>query len=183
MRPRRSPHPRRLRPRAPRRRRPSRSARNPRRAVWTPIDDRHLTAPAVRLAPGHRRSHLRRRHPRPPRAQRTSHRTQRREPPAHPGQATQNGLTQNEVRWKKLPGQQARRPGRDHLVTGGRHHPGIPGRNHPVIDGRVGTAIAPRPPHRSGRASFSHPALPEVYSMASAGLARPERVTVGIGNG
>ena len=33
--------------------------------------------------------------------------------------------------------QQARRPGRDHLVTGGRHHPGIPGRNHPVTDGRL----------------------------------------------
>src|SRR5271165_4529384 len=31
----------------------------------------------------------------------------------------------------------ARRPGRDHLVTGGRHHPGIPGRNHPVLDGRI----------------------------------------------
>src|SRR5271166_1565465 len=41
-RPRRSPHSRRLRPRASRRRRPSRSARNPRRALWPPIDDRHL---------------------------------------------------------------------------------------------------------------------------------------------
>ena len=29
------------------------------------------------------------------------------------------------------------RPGRDYLVTGGRHHPGIPGRNHPVLDGRL----------------------------------------------
>src|ERR1700722_13612145 len=38
---------------------------------------------------------------------------------------------------KNFLGQQARRPGRDHLVTGGRHHPGIPGRNHPVTDGRL----------------------------------------------
>jgi len=38
---------------------------------------------------------------------------------------------------KKLSRPTARRPGRDHLVTGGRHHPGIPGRNHPVTDGRL----------------------------------------------
>ena len=49
-RPRRSPHPRRLRPRAPRRRRPSRPPRNPRGAIRPPIDDRHLPAPAVCLA-------------------------------------------------------------------------------------------------------------------------------------
>ena len=42
-------------------------------------------------------SHLRRRHSRPPRAQCASHRTHRREPPAHP-QAAQNGLTQNHSR-------------------------------------------------------------------------------------
>ncbi|HEY1888330.1 MAG TPA: adenylate/guanylate cyclase domain-containing protein, partial [Roseiarcus sp.] len=41
------------------------------------------------------------------------------------------------VRRKTSLSQQARRPGRDHLVTGGRHHPGIPGRNHPVTDGRL----------------------------------------------
>jgi hypothetical protein len=46
-------------------------------------------------------------------------------------------LTRNRVRRQKLLGQHARRPGRDHLVAGGRHHPGIPGRNYPVIDGRL----------------------------------------------
>ena len=136
-RPRRSPHPRRLRPRAPRRRRPSRPPRNPRGAIWPPIDDRHLPAPSVRLARGHRRPHLRRRHPGPPRPQRPSHRAGRREPAPRPRQAVQNGLTKNHVGGRNSLGQQARRPGRDHLVTGGRHHPGIPGRNHPVIDGRL----------------------------------------------
>ena len=40
--------------------------------------------PAVRLARGCRRPHLRRRHPGPPRPQRPSHRADRREPPPHP---------------------------------------------------------------------------------------------------
>jgi hypothetical protein len=43
----------------------------------------------------------------------------------------------------------------------GRHHLGNGGRLHLGISGRVGTEIAPRPPHRSGRAAFPHPALPE----------------------
>ena len=43
-------HYRRLRPRTPRRWRPSRSARNPRRAIWPPIDDSHLPTPTVRMA-------------------------------------------------------------------------------------------------------------------------------------
>jgi hypothetical protein len=81
------------------------------------------------------------------------------------------------------PGNRRHSPGRDHLVIGGRHHPGIPGRNHPVIDGRVGTRIAPRPPHRSGLASFSHPAPPEFQPVASADFALVERVAIGIGNG
>jgi hypothetical protein len=38
---------------------------------------------------------------------------------------------------KKIPGQQARHPGRDHLVKRGRHHPGINRRHHPVLDGRL----------------------------------------------
>jgi hypothetical protein len=46
-------------------------------------------------------------------------------------------LTCDPARGRNSLGQQARRPGRDHLVTGGRHHPGIPGRNHPVTDGRL----------------------------------------------
>ena len=53
------------------------------------------------------------------------------------GKPLQNGLTKNHVGGRNSLGQQARRPGRDHLVTGGRHHPGIPGRNHPVLDGRL----------------------------------------------
>jgi hypothetical protein len=39
------------------------------------------------------------------------------------------------------------------------------------------------PPHRSGLASFSHPAPPEVQPVASADFALVERVAVGIGNG
>jgi hypothetical protein len=35
------------------------------------------------------------------------------------------------------------------------------GRHHVGKGGRVGTEITPRPPHRSGRAAFPHPALPE----------------------
>ena len=46
-------------------------------------------------------------------------------------------MTRNHVGGRNSLGQQARPPGRDHLVTGGRHHPGIPGRNHPVLDGRL----------------------------------------------
>ena len=49
---RRSAHPRRLRPRTARCGRSSRPARNPRGAIRAPIDDRHLPAPAVRLARG-----------------------------------------------------------------------------------------------------------------------------------
>jgi DNA replication protein DnaC len=54
-----------------------------------------------------------------------------------PRKALQNGLTESHVGERNSLGQQARRPGRDYLVTGGRHHPGIPGRNHPVLDGRL----------------------------------------------
>jgi hypothetical protein len=84
-----------------------------------------------------RRPHLRRRHSGPPRAQRASHRTHRREPAPRPRQTIQNCLTCDPARGRNSLGQQARHPGRDHLVTGGRHHPGIPGRNHPVTDGRL----------------------------------------------
>src|ERR1700723_87164 len=73
----------------------------------------------------------------PPRAQPASHRTHRREPAPRPRQTIQNCLTCDPARGRNSLGQQARRPGRDHLVTGGRHHPGIPGRNHPVTDGRL----------------------------------------------
>ena len=49
--------------------------------------------------------------------------------------------------------------------------------------GRVEAEIAPRPPHRSGRASFSHPALPEVHPVASVDLPFQARVIDGVGSG
>jgi hypothetical protein len=49
--------------------------------------------------------------------------------------------------------------------------------------GRVGTEIAPRPAHRSGLASFSHPALPEVHRVAGVDLAFQARVIDGVGSG
>jgi hypothetical protein len=66
-----------------------------------------------------RRSHLRRRHPGPPRPQCSSHRAHWRKPPPRPRQAVQNGLTRTRIRRNNFQGQQAWRPGRDHLVTGG----------------------------------------------------------------
>ncbi len=97
-----------------------------------------------------RRSDLRRRHPGPPRPQRPSYRAGRREPAPRPRKALKNGLTKDHVGGRNPLGQQARRPGRDHLVTGGRHHPGIPGRNHPVLDGRLRRNRQPHTPRVNG---------------------------------
>ena len=62
-----------------------------------------------------------------------------------------------------------------------KHHPLDPRER--TLGGRVGTEIAPRPPHRSGRASFSHPAPPEIHHVATVGLSLIARAMVGIGNG
>jgi hypothetical protein len=48
--------------------------------------------------------------------------------------------------------------------------------------GRVGARIALRPPHRSGRAAFPHPAPPEVF-LAARGYGNPVRGIVGVGSG
>ena len=50
---------------------------------------------------------------------------------AAPAASRPKRLDQKPLKGRNSLGQQARRPGRDHLVKGGRHHPGIPGRNHP----------------------------------------------------
>ncbi len=53
------------------------------------------------------------------------------------GKQSKTGLTRNPRKERNFLKPTSARPGRDHLVTGGRHHPGIPGRNHPVTDGRL----------------------------------------------
>ena len=138
---------RRLGPGAARRRCPPRSARNPRRAIWPPLDGHHLTTPRGPLARNHRRSHIRGRDPGPPRSQCSSTSNS----PAKACDGPEVGKTRR-LDQTSSPVTQNIRPER--LATraasfryGGRHHPGIPGGIIPLYPGGfVGIRIPWRPP-------------------------------------
>ena len=99
--------------------RPPRSARNPRRAIWPPLDGHHLTTPRGPLARNHRRSHIRGRNPGPPRSQCSPNRTHRRKHATDPRQTEPEGLTTRHRRCQKSIGQRGSLPGRHHSVTVG----------------------------------------------------------------
>lgn len=71
-----------------------RSARNPRRALWPPLDRRDQPASCPAMARGDRRSDPCGRHPRSPRSQRTPRRDLRRKPSQDQSASRKEGLTE-----------------------------------------------------------------------------------------
>src|SRR4029077_9729395 len=96
--------------------------------LWAPFDHSHQSDPRRQMARLYRRPHIRRRYPRPPRSQRPSHRSRRREPQTPTLKIDPKGLTTSPQLCQKSTASRAPANQATSSRIAGRHHLGISGR-------------------------------------------------------